>query len=135
MKRATFLSITSVLTRLICSAVALFYLLMAVGSTVESVRAGWGWSFESTVVAASISAFAIGAGISWRREVLGGVIVALAALPWMALHIAQPRPAGEALVIAAPLLIPGLLVVLTGWLKTRTSTPVANKLGEWGNLV
>jgi hypothetical protein len=97
------LKIASLAARILCSAVAVFLLVMAAGSLTEAVRKGWEWTTESTLIVTAATGFGVGAAIAWWRETIGGAIATFAGL-------AMQHPL---------FVIPGFLVLCTGWLKRK----------------
>jgi len=109
--------------RVISSAMAAFILLFVVGYLVEDLSAGrltQRWTLESTGMAVYAILIALGAGLAWWREGIGGAILTITGLVMLSvLFLTMDRhDYWITLIYGFPFLLSGILFLIY-WRKTK----------------
>ena len=111
--------------RVISSAVAGFILLFAVGQWIGELSAGrltQGWRLSTTGMAVYCLLIAVGSGIGWWRENIGGTILIIAGLGMLlAIFIfLAPHDYWTSLIFCLPFLLSGILYLIY-WKRSKPS--------------
>ena len=109
----------------ISSVVAGFILLFAVGQWIQELSAGrltQGWRLSTTGMAVYCLLIAVGSGIGWWRENIGGTILVIAGLGMLlAMFIfLAPQDYWMSLIFSLPFLLSGILY-LRYWKRSKPS--------------
>jgi hypothetical protein len=109
----------------ISSVVAGFILLFAVGQWIEELSAGrltQEWRLSTTGMAVYCLLIAVGSGISWWRENIGGTILIIAGLGMLlAIFIfLAPHDYWTSLIFSLPFLLSGILYLIY-WKRSKPS--------------
>jgi hypothetical protein len=111
--------------RVISSVVAGFILLFAVGQWIEELSAGrltQEWRLSTTGMAVYCLLIAVGSGIGWWRENIGGTILIIAGLGMLlAMFIfLAPQDYWMSLIFSLPFLLSGILYLMY-WKRSKPS--------------
>ncbi len=111
--------------RVISSVVAGFILLFAVGQWIEELSAGrltQEWRLSTTGMAVYCLLIAVGSGIGWWRENIGGTILVIAGLGMLsAIFIfLAPDDYWVSLIFSLPFLLSGILYLIY-WKRSKPS--------------
>ena len=109
--------------RVISSVVAGIILLFTVGQWIVELFAGGlthGWRLSSTGMAVYCLLIAVGSGIGWWRENIGGTILLIAGLGMLSaiLIFEAPHDYGISLIFSLPFLLSGILYIMY-WKKSK----------------
>jgi len=109
----------------ISSVVAGFILLFAVGQWIQELSAGrlmQGWRLSTTGMAVYCLLIAVGSGLGWWRENIGGTILIIAGLGMLlAIFIfLAPKDYLMSLIFSLPFLLSGILY-LKYWKRSKSS--------------
>lgn len=110
--------------RVISSVVAGFILLIAVGEWIEELSAGrltQEWRLSTTGMAVYFLLIAVGSGIGWWRENIGGTILIIAGLGMLlAIFIfLPPHDYWVSLIFCLPFLLSGILYLIY-WKRSKS---------------
>ena len=112
------------IARVISTAVAGFLLLFVVGYMIQDLSDGKlvrDWSAESTKVTVFVLLMALGTGIAWWREKIGGAILMITGLVAIVFIFfsMEPSDIGISLIFGFPSLLSGLLFLIY-WKQSKT---------------